>query len=37
MSIRQLDLSRQGERFQVYLGGVAESAGHADRVNPIEN
>src|SRR6201993_4695149 len=37
MSIRQLDLSRQGERFQVYLDGVAESAGHADRVIPIEN
>src|SRR6201988_2584865 len=37
MSIRQLDLSRQGERFQVYLDGVAESAGHADRVVPIEN
>src|SRR5471030_2857024 len=37
MSIRQLDLSRQGERFQIYLEGVAESAGHADRVVPIEN
>jgi SRSO17 transposase len=37
MSIRQLDLSRQGERFQIYLEGVAESAGHADRVIPIEN
>src|ERR1700733_6308493 len=37
MSSRQLDLSRQGKRLQVYLEGVAESAGHADRLIPIEN
>jgi len=37
MSPRQLDFSRQGERLQVYLDGLTEAAGHADRVVPIEN
>jgi len=37
MSPRQLDLSRQGERLQVYLNALSEAAGHADRVVPIEN
>ena len=37
MSPRQLDVSRQGERLQVYLDGLTEAAGHADRVVPIEN
>lgn len=37
MSIRRLDLSRQGERLQIYLDGLTESAGHADRIIPIEN
>jgi SRSO17 transposase len=37
MSLRQLDFSRQGERLQVYLDGLTEAAGHADRVVPIEN
>src|SRR3984885_7245822 len=37
MSSRQLDLSRQGKRLQVYLDGLTEVAGHADRVIPIEN
>ena len=37
MSPRHLDLSRQGERLRVYLAGLTEAAGHADRVVPIEN
>src|SRR5438270_5320872 len=37
MSLRQLDLSRQGERFDVYLDFLTQAAGHADRVIPIEN
>jgi SRSO17 transposase len=37
MSPRQLDFSRHGERLQVYLDGLTEAAGHADRVVPIEN
>lgn len=37
MSLRQLDLSRQGKRLQAYLDGLTEVAGHADRVVPIEN
>src|ERR1700722_20876068 len=37
MSPRQLDVSRQGERLQVYLDGLTEAAGHADRVVPLEN
>jgi SRSO17 transposase len=37
MSLRQQDLSRQGARLQVYLDGLTEVAGHADRVVPIEN
>jgi len=37
MRPRQLDFSRQGERLQVYLDGLTEAAGHADRVVPIEN
>src|SRR5205085_5695573 len=36
-SLRQLDLSRQGERFDVYLDFLTQAAGHADRVIPIEN
>ena len=37
MSLRQRDFSRQGERLQIYLDGLTEAAGHADRVVPIEN
>jgi SRSO17 transposase len=37
MSLRQLDLSRQGKRLQAYLDRLTEVAGHADRVVPIEN
>src|SRR5258708_2813794 len=37
MSVRRLDLSRQGERLQIYLDGLTESAGHADRMIPIEH
>jgi hypothetical protein len=37
MSVRRLDLSRQGERLRIYLDGLTESAGHADRMIPIEN
>lgn len=37
MSLRQLDFSRQAERLQVYLDGLTEAAGHADRRIPMEN
>ena len=37
MSRQQPRFSRQAERFQVYLDGLARAAGHADRVIPIEN
>jgi SRSO17 transposase len=37
MSLRQLDLSRQGERLDVYLDALTKAAGHADRVIPMEN
>jgi SRSO17 transposase len=37
MSLRRLDLSRQGERLDVYLDVLTQSAGHSDRVIPIEN
>ena len=37
MSLRQQDLSRQGARLQVYLDGLTEVAGRADRVVHIEN
>jgi SRSO17 transposase len=29
--------SRQAERLQTYLDGLKQTAGHADRVIPIEN
>jgi SRSO17 transposase len=34
---QELGLSRQAERLQVYLDRLAQAAGHADRVVPIEN
>jgi SRSO17 transposase len=37
MSLRRLDLSRQGERLDVYLDALTKAAGHADRVIPMEN
>ena len=37
MSRPQLELSRQAERLQVFLDGLTQAAGHADRVVPIEN
>src|SRR5271168_2265437 len=37
MSLRRLDLSRQGERLDVYLDVLTQSAVHSDRVIPIEN
>jgi SRSO17 transposase len=37
MRLRQLDFSRQAERFQAYLDGLTEVAGHADRRIPMEN
>src|SRR5260370_41802001 len=37
MSLRQLDLSRQGERLDVYLDALTKAAGHADRVLPMES
>src|ERR1022692_4950614 len=37
MSLRQQDLSRQGERLDVYLDALTKAAGHADRVIPMEN
>src|SRR5471030_2453501 len=37
MSLRQQDLSRQGERLDVYLDALTQAAGHADRVIPMEN
>src|ERR1700692_1260270 len=37
MSVRRLDLSRQGERLKINRDGLKESAGHADRMIPIEN
>ncbi len=37
MSLRQLDLSRQGERFDGYLDALTKASGHADRVLPMES
>src|SRR6202051_1839744 len=37
MSLRQLDRSCRGERFDAYLDVLTQAAGHADRVIPIEN
>jgi SRSO17 transposase len=37
MSRQELGLSGQAERLQVYLDRLAQAAGHADRVVPIEN
>jgi SRSO17 transposase len=37
MSRQERGLSGQAERLQVYLDGLAQAAGHADRVAPIEN
>src|ERR1022692_4829923 len=37
MSLRQQDLSRQGERLDVYLDALTKAAGHSDRVIPMEN
>jgi len=37
MSLQHPDLSRQVERLQAYLRDLTQSAGHADRVVPIEN
>jgi len=37
MNRRQPDSSGQPERLQSYLDGLTRSAGHADRVIPIEN
>jgi SRSO17 transposase len=37
MSGRRPDFSRQPNRLQVYLDGLTQVAGHADRIVPIEN
>jgi SRSO17 transposase len=37
MNSRQPDFSRQSGRLQVYLESLTRTAGHADRVSPIEN
>jgi SRSO17 transposase len=37
MSRRQPDFSAQPQRLQAYLDGLAQFAGHADRVVPMES
>ena len=37
MSRRQPDFSRQSARLQSYLDGLTRTAGHADRVVPMES